>query len=178
MATHNLDVAFSSDVTPNDSSQPIAMAYGYTDDTHGGSFRGQGQRKEKVRPGAKVNFWVYDTASSPTTVLSVQISAVNSSQGTAKSPFTDAAWSNGSVTAVPDPSPNSNQLKLNGPNAGASSTGCNIKNSTSWGPLGAFTVGEYEGQRFEFTVTVLTQKGQTQQSFIVDPEMAVGTEGK
>ena len=180
MATYNLDVAFSSDVTPNDSTLPVAMAYGFTNDKDApGIFKGKGQTKETLPPNSTVYFYVYDTAASPASVTSVQVSAVNKApgQGTAKSPFTPD-WTNGSIIAVSNP--NGSQVQLsgpNGPNPLAQSTGCNVK-GTSWG-IGPFTVANLSGQqKFEITITVLTQTGQGQKSFIVDPEMLVGSEGK
>jgi hypothetical protein len=174
VATYDLDVAFSSDVTPNDPTVPVAMAYGFTDNAQGGTFRGRGQTKDTVQTGDTVNFYVYDTAPSPTyNVTSVQISAVNKNPGanSAKSPFSDTAWANGSITAP-------TQVPLNGPYSPALSTGCNVKGK-SWG-IGPFTVANLQGQqKFEITVTVLTQNAQqSQKSFIVDPEMVVDVSGK
>jgi hypothetical protein len=178
VATYNLDVAFSSDVTPNNPSLPVAMAYGFTDNSQGGVFQGRGQTKDTVQPGDTVNFWVYDTASAPSyNVTSVQISVVNKSPGVgaAKSPFTDTVWANGSITAVSNPS--SSQVQLSGPDVPAFSTGCNVTGK-SWG-IGGFTVGNFRGQKFEITVTVLTQNAQqSQKSFIVDPEVVVGSENR
>jgi hypothetical protein len=173
VATYDLDVAFSSHVTPNDPNLPVAMAYGFTDNT-GGTFVGRGQRHENVLAAGTVNFYVYDTAHDPTyNVTSVQISVVNKTQGpnAAKSPFSDAVWNNvSSVTAVSQP--NSSQAQLQPPTLQGSSTGCNVKGK-SWG-VGPFTVANLQGQqRFEITITVITQDGQSQKSFIVDPEVVV-----
>ena len=178
MAVYNLDVAFSSDVTPNNPSLPVAMAYGFTNNV-GGVFGPRGQTKETVPPGSTVSFVFYDTAPSPTyNVTSVQISAVNKSPGVgqAKSPFSDSAWANGSITAVSSPGPG--QVQLNGPNSPAISTGCNVTGK-SW-VVGAFTVANLQGQpRFEITITVLTQNAQqSQKTFIVDPEVVVEGAGK
>ena len=150
------------------------MAYGFTDNAQSGAFRGQGQTKDTVQPGDTVFFYFYDTASSPTyTVTSVQISAVNKKPvvGSAKSPFSDSAWANGSITATNTPSGPS-QVQLNGPISPGNSTGCNITGKC-WN-AGPFTVGTFGGQKFEITVTVLTQNAQqSQKTFIVDPEMVV-----
>ena len=173
MAQYNLDVAFSSDVTVNDPTLPVAMAYGFTNDKDG-PYKGQGQTKETLPPNSMVSFVVYDTAASPASITSVQISAVNKAPGTgtAKSPFTPD-WANGSVIAVSQP--NGSQVQLQGPNSQMPSTGCNVK-GTNWG-IGPFTVANLTGQQaFEITITVLTQVGQSQKSFIVDPEMVVGQE--
>jgi hypothetical protein len=178
VAIYNLDVAFSSDVIPNTPSLPVAMAYGFTNNADAqGLFRGKGQTKESVPTGSTVNFVIYDTAQSPTyNVTSVQISAVNKAGGSIKSPFSDSAWATGSITATSNPG--SNEVQLNGPNSPAISTGCNVTGK-SW-IVGPFTVANLQGQqRFEITITVLTQNAQqSQKTFIVDPEMAVGTEGK
>jgi hypothetical protein len=176
VAVYNLDVAFSSDVTPNNPSLPVAMAYGFTNNV-GGVFGPRGQTKETLPPGSTVSFVVYDTAPSPTyNVTSVQISAVNKSPGVgqARSPFSDAVWANGSITATSNPS-GPNQAQLNGPNSSAISTGCNVT-GRSW-IVGTFTVANLQGQqRFEITLTVLMQNAQqSQKSFIVDPEMVVDT---
>jgi hypothetical protein len=175
----NLDVSFSSDVTPNNTALPIAMAYGYTDNL-GGSFTGKGQTKETVAPQSTVYFEIFDTAPSPTfNVVSATIAAVNKNPGTgrANSPFTDTAWSTGTIVASASPT-GPNGVALTGPNAGASSTGCNIKNSRNWA-CGPFTVGDYNGQRFEITITVLMQdSNQNQKTFTVDPEMVVDGGGK
>jgi hypothetical protein len=179
VAVYNLDVAFSSDVTPNNASLPVAMAYGFTNNADAlGTFRGKGQTKETVPPGSTVSFVVYDTAPSPTyNVTSVQISAVNKAGGSITSPFSDSAWANGSITAVSNPS-GPNQVQLNGPNSSAISTGCNVT-GRSW-IVGTFTVANLQGQqRFEITITVLTQNAQqSQKSFIVDPEVVVGQENR
>ena len=68
MANHNLDVAFSSDVTPHDWNLPIAMAYGFTDPDAHNVYKGRGQTKNTLTPDDTVSFWIYDTASSPTTI--------------------------------------------------------------------------------------------------------------
>ncbi len=181
MAVYNLDVAFSSDVTPNNPSLPVAMAYGFTDNADAQStFRGKGQTKESVPTGSTVSFVIYDTAQSPTyNVTSVQISSVNKSPGVgqANSPFSDSAWANGSITATSNPS-GPNQVQLDGPNSPATSTGCNVTGK-SW-IAGPFTVANLQGQqRFEITITVLTQNAQqSQKTFIVDPEMVVGQENR
>jgi len=173
----NLDVSFSSDANPFNSGLPIAMAYGYTDNSQG-SYRGKGQTKETVAPGSTVYFEIFDTASSPTfNVVSATISAVNNNPGTgrANSPFSDAAWSTGTVVATRTPA-GPNEVQLRGPNNGATSTGCNVT-GRNWA-CGPFTVGNFNGQRFEITISVLMQDGQSnQKTFTVDPEMVVG-EGK
>lgn len=182
MANYDLDVAFSSDTTPNDPTLPIAMAYGFTHPDGHGIFRGHGQTKETVPPGNTVYFYVYDTASNPTyNIVSVQISSINKAQGAnaVKSPFAEAAWANGLITAVSQPNPNqSSQVQLGAINSPALSTGCNVK-GVSWG-IGPFTVVQLQGQqRFEFTVTVLMQNAQqAQKTFIVDPEVVVGSENR
>ena len=175
----HLDVAFSSDATANNPALPIAMAYGYTDDL-GGSFQGKGQTKETVAPNSQVTFFVFDTAASPTfNVSSVTVSSVNTQpgQGRPSSPFTDTQWSTGTVIAS-NSSTGSNWVPLGGPGPSTStSTGCNIQGRNWW--LGPFTVGNFQGQRFELTVTVLMQDGQqNSKTFTVDPEMVVGDGNK
>jgi hypothetical protein len=174
VTAYHLDVAFKSDVTANDQTLPIAMAYGFTAPNAQGAFVGLGQTKETPQANDTVEFWVYDMASPPTTITSVQISIVNKTQGAnaAMSPFSDEVWKNvSSVTAVSNPS--SSQAQLSGPNPSASSTGLNIKDCTSWG-ITPFTIASLQGQqRFEITITVLTQTGQPPKSFIVDPEVVV-----
>lgn len=179
MTAYHLDVAFNSDVTPNDQTLPIAMAYGFTAPNAQGTFVGLGQTKETPQANDTVEFWVYDMASPPATITSVLISVVNKSQGAnaAKSPFSDTLWNGvSSVTAVSNPSPS--QAQLSAANSPALSTALNIKDCTSWS-ITPFTIANLQGQqRFEITITVLTQAGQPPKSFIVDPEVVVGTEGK
>ena len=173
MATYDLDVAFSSDTSANDTSLPIAMAYGFTDNT-GGTFVGRGQTKSSMQPGSTVGFWVYDTAPNPVNSLtSVQISVVNKSQSpnAPKSPFSDAVWNNVSSITAPT------QVPLSSRNSPARSTGCNVT-GVSWG-IGPFTVANLSGQqRFEITVTVVTPNGQSQKTFTVDPEVVVDSGNK
>jgi len=177
VADFNLDVAFSSDVNPDDPNLPVAMAYGFTRKDHG-AYTGKGQTHQTAPPNSLVAFAIYDTAQNPSyNVASVQISAANKAGGGPNSPFSDPAWANGSITAVSNPGPG--QVKLNGPNPSATSTGINIKSipgSTyrSW-TIGPFTTANLVGQqRFQITVTVLTQNGQqSQKSFKVDPEVVV-----
>ncbi|HWW74377.1 MAG TPA: hypothetical protein VNZ44_03220 [Pyrinomonadaceae bacterium] len=183
MANFNLDVAFSSDVTPDDPNLPVAMAYGFTREDHG-TYKGKGQGHQNATPGSQVSFAIYDTSqSSAFNVTSVQISAANKDTGGAQSPF-NPAWPNGSITAVSSPNPsNPGQTKLNGPNLPNSSpapasTGINIKSVTgstcrSW-TVGPFTIASLAGpQTFRIIITVLTQNGQQSKTFKVDPEVIV-----
>ncbi|HJQ33844.1 MAG TPA: hypothetical protein VJ866_16810 [Pyrinomonadaceae bacterium] len=178
MADFNLDVAFSSHETPNDPNKPIAMAYGFTDDAdQPNTFKGKGQRSLTVPANSQVSFAIYDTAQNPTyDVTSVQISVVNKGgAGQPKSPFSNSVWANGSITAVKNnPGPGQLQLPPSTPYPGAFSTGCNIKNATSW-DIGSFTVATLQGrQAFDITIHVVTQNGQqSQKSFKVDPEVVV-----
>ncbi|MCA1619690.1 MAG: hypothetical protein LC795_10350 [Acidobacteria bacterium] len=171
--TTNLEVAFSSDVTPAQPTQPVAMAYGYSDNSSGVN-SGKGQREETVWEGSSVYFLVFDTAASPTySVSSVTISAANTRPGTgaANSPFTDAAWSTGTVVATSSPT-GPNGVQLSGPTSNVDSVGCNVVGK-GWS-CGPFTVGTFKGQRFEITINVLTSDSQShQKTFSVDPEMVV-----
>ena len=128
--------------------------------------------------GSTVYFQIFDAAASPTfNVVSATISAVNKNPGTgrANSPFSGSVWSTGTVVATSTPSgPNGTQL--NGPFNGTSSVGCNVSGKC-WN-VGPFTVGNFNGQKFEITINVLTKDSQQdQKTFTVDPEMVVG-EGK
>jgi hypothetical protein len=173
----NLDVAFSSNTTANNPSLPIAMAYGYTDNLQGG-FQGKGQTEETVAPGSTVYFEIFDTASNPTfNIVSATISAVNKHPGAGKanSPFSDTVWSTGTVVATSSPN-GGNEVQLSTRRNQATSTGCNVI-GTGWG-IGPFTVGNFNGQRFEITITVVMRdNASNQKTFTVDPEMVVG-EGK
>ena len=173
--TCHLDVAFSSDATPANPSAPIAMAYGYTDNLLG-SFQGKGQMKETVAPNSLIAFFVFDTAPSPTfNVTSVTVSSVNKhpGQGKPSSPFTDSQWSTGTIVATGSSTGASNWVPLTGPGPSTSqSTGCNVQARNWW--LGNFNIGNFPGQSFELTVTVLTtDNNQHTKTFSVDPEMVV-----
>lgn len=185
----HLDVAFSSDASPIVQSQPIAMAYAYVDNNDPSqTFQGRGQTKVAMAPASTFAFFIFDTAppdpSNPTSVFnvtSVTISSVNKQPGQGKpsSPFTDSQWSTGTVVASGSNSGNANNwVQLYGPGPSMSqSTGCNLY-GRNWS-VGNFTVGSFNGQRFEITVTVLMSDGNQQtKSFSVDPEVVVGSGDK
>jgi hypothetical protein len=170
VAQYNLDVAFSSDASiGSDPTQPITMAYGYTNNTSG-TWRGAGQTKERLPPNSPAAFGIFDMApNSAFSITSVTISSanVNPGQGTPNSPFSDSVWSSGTITATPS---GSGLLQLGGPNSGPS-TGCNITGK-GWS-VGPFTIGNYHNQRFELTIIIVGTVNGVTKRFQVDPEMVV-----
>lgn len=147
-----LDVALSSSAAPYQSTNPIAMAYGFTQGPPWGMGQGQGADKVKVNSGFYFN--IFDTASPAATLTSIEISFPNSS-----SPFdwsTRSFPTDGSLPTASSP---------------ANSSGCNLKNVTEWqfGPYSAANSGD-----FECTILVTVQRADgTTQQFSVDPEIIV-----
>jgi hypothetical protein len=174
MPQYHLDVAFSSDATPNDPTLPIAMAYGFTNDASG-SWLGAGQTKESVPANSPITFYIFDTASDSTfSISSVTIASANKNpgQGSANSPFSDQVWSTGTITASDNPSgPTATQL--NGPQNSGTSTGCNVSGRV-WS-VGPFTVESFSNPavKFEITVTVEGTVNGVTRKFQVDPEVVV-----
>ena len=152
---HSLDVAYASDTTPNNAKDVIAMAYGFAVcDSGTQECIGQGQRPEQILQNSEVYFNVYDTASSPETILSIEISFSNN-----HNPFN---WPN-SQWVVPRPG-----HPLPPPEDGKGSIGCNVIGRLwSIGPFTAIQDGS-----FECTIQVITE-GNQQLIFQVDPRIIV-----
>ncbi|MBL8188133.1 MAG: hypothetical protein JNK38_09000 [Acidobacteria bacterium] len=168
MATYGFDVALKSDVTPQSpatSTNPIAMAFGYSLTPDDGKMYEDGEKtKEAIPQNSYISFQVYDLADDATkkTISSVTISFKD---GTA--PFD--GWANGEMT-------------FSGPQivtvSKAQSTGCNVTSTVGYGMGGnssqpslrfeAINVGTYE-----MTITVTMTDGTV---FQVDPEMDVMAE--
>lgn len=172
MSNYHLDVTFSSDVNPADDTMPVALAYGYADDTEG-KLNGTGQRKEIVHPNASVVFDVFDTVpSAASNVASVELTVKNKDPNSPYvSPFKSdpgsqyLSWPKGENQFTVN---NDNGLKFVGTDQ--KSFGCNIKGS-EWS-VGPFLVDEIQGESQEFEISVLV-KLQNNKTYMVDPEMVV-----
>lgn len=151
-----LDVAFKSTAIPVTSTNPIAMAYGFTEGPPGqsGWGMGQGQAPDKVQQNSGLHFSIFDTASPASTLTAIEISFSNNS-----SPFD---WT---TRSFPDEEP------LPPSDNSATSSGCNLKNVTGW-QVGPYTA-QNEGD-FQCNILVTVQMSdQTTKQFSVDPEIIV-----
>lgn len=153
MENYYLDVAFSSDVTPQWQNQPIAMAYGFVTQDEGGVW-GEGiQTVETMQVNDQVWISVYDFAPAACTVNKIMI-VFNYG-----SPF---AWD---TREIPGDESLPNSIFPQG------SPGVNWFDGTAWmfGPYLAESAGE-----FEFTVSAyVTDSNGNEKEFKVDPEIIV-----
>lgn len=152
MKDYLLDVAFSSDVTPQWPTEPIAMSYGFVTQDENGVWSQGMQTAEGMQLNDQIWITVYDFAASACTVSKVKI-AFNYG-----SPF---VWDTREIPGdetLPEP-------------ARQGSLGVNALHGTSWifGPYVAEIAGD-----FECTVNAyVTDSNGNNKEFKVDPEIIV-----
>ncbi len=159
---YSLDVAYSSaTITPN-SSVPVAMAFGFAQQSP--SSEGKGQTTLTIDQNSLFEFNIFDTASDPMSIVSVVISFTNKdSPGQSQSPFSTVSGSSIDVLTpshLPDP---------------RDSVGCNVR-GTQWKiTAGSQNEGYVADQigNYGITVAVIAQNSSTVKAFKADPRIIV-----
>jgi hypothetical protein len=155
--SYSLDLAFSSTTQALSADQPIlAMAYGFSKLPEGLTWRGEGQKAEKVDWNSPFYFTVYDTA--PGKVERVSRIEIDFGGDT---PFLDSSQQ-----------PVKNPIVRTGYEIASQhghSAGCNVLGTYSL--IGPYTVKTVlKSTTFRCTVKVTTESGQV---FSIDPEIIV-----
>ena len=187
-AYYSLDIAFASAAspTPGNSNKPIAVAFGYSDNSSGPGYTGRGQTKEVLDEGDWAMFAIFDMSKNSNVTLSnFQVRVTNklgklspivtpfSSSPPTNTPDgkTPVAWPSQSVTSytaagtlTPTPGP-----------PVPSSVGCNVQGYLwVYGPFYVANPGKF-GITVSFTAT--GGAGGSPLTYSVDPEMEVQSGG-